>query len=52
MDLTHLVDAARVIEDALRRGRLASVDMRHYSDISCFLKRGLPWHLFSVSFLI
>src|SRR6266508_799834 len=40
VDLAHLVDAARVEEDALGRGRLTSVDVRHDPDVSDFLDRG------------
>jgi hypothetical protein len=37
VDLTHLVGAARVVEDALGRRRLTGVDVRHDSDVARLL---------------
>src|SRR5258706_431684 len=39
VNLTHLVDAARVEKDPLSRRRLARVDMRHDPDVSDLVDR-------------
>ena len=39
VDLAHLVGAARVVEDPLRRRRLAGVDVRHDPDVSDTVQR-------------
>src|SRR6185436_16839790 len=44
VDLTDLVGAARVVEDALGRRRLAGVDVRHDPDVPSLLKAELAWH--------
>ena len=46
MDLPHAVQAPRVEQDALGRGRLPRVDVRHDSDIAESLERVSPRHRF------
>ena len=41
VDLAHLVGAAGVVEDPLRRRRLAGVDVRHDPDVAHAVERGL-----------
>ena len=38
MDLTHLVGAARVVEDSLGRRRLARIDVGHDPDVADLLE--------------
>src|SRR3954451_15758936 len=45
VDLTDLVGASRVIEDALRRRRLAGVDVRHDPDVAGLFERKLAGHV-------
>ena len=42
--LTDLVDLAGVVEDALRRGRLAGIDVRHDADVPVALEGSLAGH--------
>ena len=42
--LAHLVGAARVIEDPLRRGGLPGIDVGHDADVPSFLQRHLSRH--------
>ena len=44
VNLTHLVGASGVIEDALRRRRLTGVDVRHDPDVPGLLEVGCAWH--------
>src|SRR4051794_14099368 len=44
VDLTDLVRTTRVVEDALRRRRLAGVDVRHDPDVAGLLEAELAWH--------
>src|SRR6267143_44921 len=44
VDLADLVRAPGVVEDALRRRRLAGIDVRHDADVACLLQRVLPFH--------
>src|SRR6185503_3118125 len=48
VDLTHLVGAAGVIEDALSRRRLARVDVGHDSDVAQFFQWDRAWHVRSI----
>jgi hypothetical protein len=47
VDLTQLVGAAGVIEDALGRGGLARVDMRGNPDVPHFVERYRSRHISS-----
>ena len=44
MYLTHAVNLLGIEKDTLRRGRLAGIDMRYDTNISCFLKWKFSWH--------
>jgi len=44
MDLAHLMGLARVIEDALGRGRFPGIDVGHDADIPNLVERCRAWH--------
>jgi hypothetical protein len=44
VDLADLMDLAGVVEDALRRGRLAGIDVRHDADVPVALEGSLAGH--------
>src|SRR6185369_13151287 len=45
VDLTDLVGATGVVQDALGRRRLAGVDVRHDPDVPGLLEGVLAWHI-------
>ena len=42
--LTHLVRDPRIVEDPLRGGRLAGINVGHDADVASFLERHLSRH--------
>ena len=49
MHLTDLVVDAGVVQDPLRRGGLAGIDVRHDADVSCFFECSGTRHKFLIS---
>jgi hypothetical protein len=47
MHFTHSVDAACVKQDALRRGGLTGIDVRHDADVSDVIEGNATCHLSS-----